>query len=247
MTFGILAWPQFDIVVVHHSGDIWRLFNSIRLHSDHLGKEYRVRLYSNNPMGLPSGGIFSPPGTESSMFMPGNNIGWDKAVNAGIALSTAPHVVLMNDDTEVQTEGWLEKLRQPMLDDPTIGMVGPVTGRPGFQEKQRDKKDVVIAAPEIRFDKYGAGTTPLSFFCVMISRPCLIDVGYMDERFAGSYGASDDDYQIRAHLKGWKIAVQPSVYVDHIGGATFGERRAAEQHVNEQKIKEKWRKRLCES
>ncbi len=175
------------------------------------------------------------------------NIGWDKAVNAGIALSTAPFVVLMNDDTEVQTEGWLEKLRQPMLDDPSIGMVGPVTGRAGFQEKQRGKGEVVIAQPEIRLDKYGAGTTPLSFFCVMISRPCLVDVGYMDERFAGSYGCSDDDYQIRAHLRGWKLAVQPSVFVDHVGGATFGSRRAEEQHINEKKIKEKWRERLCES
>ncbi len=173
------------------------------------------------------------------------NVGWDKAVNAGLALSTAPYVVLMNDDTEAQTPGWLEKMREVFESEERVGLVGPSTDQrwpQGRFAKGPDSPKWVMVEPVFPQDGVTVAHCPLSFFCVMLSRECIVDVGYMDERFAGWYGCSDDDYQIRAHQLGWKSAVRTDVYVHHEGTATFGvERRGEEAPRNQKLLREKWR------
>ncbi|KKM05258.1 hypothetical protein LCGC14_1755900, partial [marine sediment metagenome] len=55
---------------------------------------------------------------------PPENIGYTKAMNTGLALSTAPFVVLLNDDTEVPPD-WLPKLEEPFKHIPKLAAVGP--------------------------------------------------------------------------------------------------------------------------
>ena len=199
--------PEFDIVIVHYKGDVEKCLTSS--HWDDLMKgESRCRVIANS--------YFDGYGMEDVVAV-GENIGWVKACNAGLALATAPYVVLMNDDTEVVTPGWLEKLREPMLKDDRIGMVGPVSNFTCIQNQLvhrnrklvgEDSDDWFIQSPLVR------SGGPLSFFCVMLRREMVVDIGYLDEQFGIGLG-EDDDYQRRADFAGWRIAIQPTVQVNH--------------------------------
>lgn len=187
------------------------------------------------------------------------NLGWQKGCNLGIALSTAPYVVLCNDDITVKTEDWLEKFKAAFEADPKLGLIGPMTD-PRWPQGRLDKRispNIGNVPQTVDHDGvewtyredtelvstafYDPMHVPLSFFCVAIRREVIEDVGYLDERFRYGYGGDDNDYQWRAHLNGWKIGVHTGVHVEHEGSASYGrERRDEEQPRNVALLKEKW-------
>lgn len=226
--------PEFDIVVVAGSEHVELCLESIAENSEI--PKVRVTVVDNR-LGEEIWDCYR-------RICPYENVGWDKALNAGLALSTAPYVVMMNDDTEVKTAGWLEILRSAFHDHQRLGVLGPLGGN-GAQDPGRFANvyapTVVVREPELSLSGFGIGSFPLSSWCLMVRRECLVEVGYMDERFAHGYGASDDDWLARAHLAGWQMGIHMKVLVEHVGGGTFGERRGREQGRNEKLLKEKWR------
>ena len=145
------------------------------------------------------------------------NLGFVKAVNQGLCLSTADHVVLLNNDTEV-APGWIEKLQAPFADR-RVGAVGPVTtttdcwqGREPVQPGYR-----LISA-----------TSMLAFFCVMFSRQCINDVGLLDESF-GVGLADDDDYCRRIHDEGYHLALAQDLLIVHHHRSTFKQLYSSDQ------------------
>lgn len=83
------------------------------------------------------------------------NLGFVKAVNQGLCLSTAEYVVLLNNDTEV-APGWIEKLQAPFADS-RVGAVGPVTTTPDCWQG----REPVQAGYRLI-----SATSMLAFFCV---------------------------------------------------------------------------------
>lgn len=160
---------------------------------------------------------------------PPGNIGYTKAINAGLALSTAPYVVLMNSDTEVKTDGWLEKLAE-VFDKPfehgmnpapyKIAAVGPATDRreQGWAGTLEKGKGPQICSPTMTHS--GILDVKLWFWCIMLKREAILDIGYLDERFSPG-GGDDDDWLIRAYSRGWKAAIQTDVLVSHVGQASW--------------------------
>ncbi len=143
------------------------------------------------------------------------NLGFVRAINQGLQYSTAPYIVMLNNDTIV-APGWLEALRQPFLEDPTVGIVGPVTDDSGWQGRyHRDNPDAKewVMLPPGRM---------LAFFCAMISRRCLETVGYQDEAFVpyGGFGG-DDHYCALAEAKGFRLALQRDILIHHDRRSTF--------------------------
>lgn len=145
------------------------------------------------------------------------NLGFVKAVNQGLCLSTAEYVVLLNNDTEV-APGWIEKLQAPFADS-RVGAVGPVTtttdcwqGREPVQPGYR-----LISA-----------TSMLAFFCVMFSRQCINDVGLLDESF-GVGLADDDDYCRRIHDEGYHLALAQDLLIVHHHRSTFKQLYSSDQ------------------
>lgn len=168
----------------------------------------------------------------------GENVGWLKGANIGLAMSTAPYVVLMNDDCEIVTENWLEKMADVFEKGDRIACVGP-KGNGGLQA---EVDETLILSPQLSLDGYGIGWVPLSFFCVMFKREALTDVGYLDERFSPGYG-EDDDWQARAHLKGWKMAITAEVSATHSSSGYDGQRGELQKR-NVLLLKEKYAKIL---
>lgn len=153
----------------------------------------------------------------STEVHPNENIGYTKAINAGIALSTAPYVVLLNSDTEVVTAGWLDKLAATFAGNDRLAAVGPASEAPenGICGRMGHNQGFVLT-PGWPTPGKGWGFDPrLSFWCVMIRREALLDVGYLDDNFSPGCG-EDDDWLYRATMRGWQYGVETDVLVRHV-------------------------------
>lgn len=149
------------------------------------------------------------------------NLGFVKATNVGLALATAPYVVLLNNDTEVPA-GWLEKLEKGFEAFPGAAAVGPLSDEPAAASKgwqyqghvQIRNKYIEVA------HKTGVVGPMLAFFCTMISRQAIEKVGYLSEEFSPGFG-DDDDWCARAIAAGLQLALATNLTVKHVHRATW--------------------------
>ena len=168
---------------------------------------------------------------------PPENIGYTKAMNTGLALSTAQFVVLLNDDTEVPPD-WLPKLEEPFKHITKLAAVGPRDS----ETKRTQGRIPANQGFHIVTPCKGAWgwDVQMSFFCVMLCREAIESIGYLSEEMNPGPGA-DDDWCMRAHFAGWKLAFQTDVTIEHIGGAShIHEKFPGLQARNVERLKEKY-------
>ena len=161
-----------------------------------------------------------------------NNLGWVKAVNQGMRLSTAPYVCVMNNDTIVRTPGWLSKMIALAESSPVIGLVNP---------EFNIKKTVASDRPFMELD-FCRG------YCMLIKRAVIERAGLFDENYGIGY-YDDDDYSVRAIKAGFICVRVNGVLVEHAGDSTFrdifAEKSRLELHERNKKLfYSKWGKRL---
>lgn len=114
-------------------------------------------------------------------------LGYPKAVNRGIEAAQGEFIVLLNDDAELLSQShskWIEVMLKPMLQDGAVGITGPLMA---YDENSNHEF--------------------LIFFCVMIRRQCIAEVGLLDEGF--TYFGEDTAFCIEAEKKGWKVIRVP--------------------------------------
>ena len=138
------------------------------------------------------------------------NLGFVKATNQGLQFATADYVVVMNNDTEA-AENWLGKLVKPMLDNTNIAVTGPRTNADGSWQGHWDKTEGTFILP---------GSAMVAFFCAMIRRGVVEEVGYLDECFGVGFG-DDDDYCHRIKKQGYKLALVQDLLIPHHHRSTF--------------------------
>lgn len=164
-------------------------------------------------------------------YLNSTNLGFTKTVNKGIALAGNDDVVFLNSDTIV-TPGWLGRLRYAAYLQPDIGTVTPFSNNAG-----------AFSAPVAGFNEipssfdittYGRAVSQSSEriypevptgngFCLYIRRACLDDVGALDEEaFPRGYG-EENDFCMRAGLKGWRHVIDDATYIYHVRSASFGD------------------------
>lgn len=210
--------PTYDIVIPHYGAN-----HALNLKAmaclcsiiEFSGDDYRVILVDNgtdNYFEIVETGLAWMPHV---LIRNSKNLGFVRAINQGLQYSTAPYIVMLNNDTIV-APGWLEALRRPFLEDPSVGLVGPLTDDAGWQGRyHRDNPDAKewVMLPPGRM---------LAFFCAMISRRCLETVGYQDEAFVpyGGFGG-DDHYCALAEAKGFRLALQRDILIHHDRRSTF--------------------------
>jgi len=133
------------------------------------------------------------------------NLGWVKAINQGIRSSASPTVCVMNNDTVVRTDGWLERLIAVAESEPDIGLVNP-----NFAVKEPRS---IGGSPFIEVD-FCRG------YCILIKRAVIDRIGAFDESYGLGY-YDDDDYSLRAIRAGFRCVMVPAVHVEHLRDTTF--------------------------
>ena len=184
------------------------------------------------------------------------NYGFPKAVNQGIALSRGEYIVVLNNDVVV-TDKWIERLIDHIIDDPTIGIVAPMSNYvSGLQkldgvEKFYLKEGEVDEISLLKFseDLYHKNKGQKIIFprvaglCMLIKRNVIETIGGFDERFSpGNF--EDDDFCLRAVLAGFKVVIAKDVFIHHFGSKSFTA-NGREKYVhllkrNEKIFVEKW-------
>jgi len=154
---------------------------------------------------------------ETTIVHNDHNIGWVKALNKGMELSTAPFVCFQNDDTLV-TAGWLRKMITTLDMHPQFGLINPSwEGRPA---------GVTVDRYNEVLERKGAGrfieTDWCRGFSVVVKRSVMERIGDVDERYGLAY-FDDVDYSVTAIEAGFLCLKALDTYVYHHKNVTFFE------------------------
>ena len=176
------------------------------------------------------------------------NLGFPRGCNQGLEEARGAVLIILNNDTIV-SRGSLARLCAH-LEDPTIGLVGPVTNRIG------NEAEVPVAYGTLRGFRAAARARAVeragetfelrmpAMFCVALRRDVWERLGPLDEEF-GLGTLEDDDYALRSTLAGYRSVCAEDVLVHHFGEATFGALYASGERSrlieeNRRRFDEKW-------
>ncbi len=155
-----------------------------------------------------------------------SNMGFPKSCNVGMRAVKTKYFVLMNNDVEV-TKGWLSMLLEVMEKNPELGILGPKTNSvSGPQHDPNAHYNCNIGLEQYAYEVKKRKPPRIEpfprivFFCVLIRSKLYKKIGGLDEKF-GLGNFEDDDYCLRAHMSGYKAAIDHNVFVHHYGSKTF--------------------------
>ena len=163
------------------------------------------------------------------------NRGFTLNANRGMSAARAgADLVLLNSDTVV-TRGWLDALARCAASDPTIGTITPFSNNaeicslPRFCENNRwpasrDAEPMVRALERAAVPTYPDLPTGVGF-CLYIRRALIGAIGMFDPVFGLGYG-EENDFCMRAAAAGYRNVLCEDAFVLHLGGSSFGDKRA---------------------
>ncbi|EQM70303.1 glycosyltransferase [Pseudomonas tohonis] len=153
-----------------------------------------------------------------------HNLGFAAANNQGLEMADGQFLLLLNNDTVVP-KGWVDPLLRH-LEDPAIGLVGPLTNAVGNEAKiEVDYTDLqqmeVFAERRTRPHRGQCFDIPmLAMFCVAMRRDTFEKIGPLDEAF-GIGMFEDDDYSRRIQAAGLRTVCAEDAFIHHYGQASF--------------------------
>lgn len=136
------------------------------------------------------------------------NLGFARAVNQGLRASHAEYACIQNNDTVMEAHGY-ERMLAHLEADPTLGLIGPMTGAADSEQRGVGGGEGVA---------YASGL--VAFFCTIIPRRVLREVGLLSEEYGLGYG-EDNDYCLRLRAAGYNLGIARDVYVHHDHHATY--------------------------
>ncbi|MBN1227720.1 MAG: glycosyltransferase [Deltaproteobacteria bacterium] len=177
------------------------------------------------------------------------NLGFAKGCNQGITASTGEYILLLNNDVVV-TEGWLSGMLECLTSTSDTGIVGPMTNNISGPQKVADANHTSMhhLSEYARTFKEIHRYRRIPFrrivgFCMLFRRELVERIGFLDESF-GSGNFEDDDFSLRAALKGYKNFIAGDVFIHHYGNVSFiGNKINYNSSIGKNKkiFDEKWR------
>jgi N-acetylglucosaminyl-diphospho-decaprenol L-rhamnosyltransferase len=168
------------------------------------------------------------------------NVGFARAHNRGIAVSSGDPVVLINPDTIVERD-FFEHLEAFVAENPKAGIFGPrivdseghlqlsarreisalsgFLGRTSLLTRLFPKSSIVKSQfPAVTDQSHPSPVDWVSGACMVVRRETLRDVGPLDDRFFMYF--EDADLCRRARAAGWLVYYLPHVEIVHQTGAS---------------------------
>jgi GT2 family glycosyltransferase len=149
------------------------------------------------------------------------NLGFAGGNNAGIINATGDVVILLNDDTEPETD-WLAPIDEAFASDPKLGVVGCQLLYPGGTKVQH--LGGIIHANGLTDHTgwgdapHGASLLPTDHYvtgaAMAIRREVISEIGLLDTGFWPIY-FEEIDFCQRARRRGWKLATATGSRVIH--------------------------------
>jgi N-acetylglucosaminyl-diphospho-decaprenol L-rhamnosyltransferase len=175
------------------------------------------------------------------------NLGFARAHNRGIAVSSGDPVVIINPDTVVERD-FFEHLQEFVTENPRVGIAGPrildsegdlqlsarreisalsgFLGRTSLLTRLFPKSSLVKSQfPAVTDQSRPTSVDWVSGACMVVRRETLRDVGTLDERFFMYF--EDADLCRRARAAGWLVYYLPHVEIVHQTGASSRSRPKA--------------------
>lgn len=177
------------------------------------------------------------------------NLGFVGSVNRALSESTGHDVVLLNADAVVHGN-WLDRLSQAAHGSAEIATVTPFSNNaticsyPALNSEAELPEGVTLAELDSVCGRVNAGEVvelPTGVgFCMYMRADALAQVGLLDERWGRGYG-EENDWCLRARDRGWKHVLASDVFVQHLGGVSFGqELKSAQLEKNLKALAEKY-------
>lgn len=154
---------------------------------------------------------------------------YSRKINLGVLAATGDRLLLLNDDTEVRSAGWLEELVAP-LEEPDVGMTG---AKLYFSNLTIQHAGIALTNGEFRhpyrrFPAEASGkadmllvnreVSGLTGACVAIRRELFLEVGGLCEALPDSFNDVDLSYKVRA--TGHRILMMPRCELFHFESQT---------------------------
>ncbi|MGQ9367391.1 glycosyltransferase [Azospirillum sp. A39] len=169
------------------------------------------------------------------------NLGFPGAANRGLARHPGRDVVLLNSDALVHGD-WLARLRNAAYSAADIGTVTPLSNDGEIVSYPGDgaNRTPPAAADAARIDALarrcnGAVRVEIPTavgFCTYIRHDCLAETGLLDAALFGRGYGEENDFSLRARRLGWRHVAAADVFVTHVGGRSFGRRKAVQTRRN---------------
>jgi GT2 family glycosyltransferase/glycosyltransferase involved in cell wall biosynthesis len=210
-----------DSVLTHSSGD-WRL-----LLIDDASPAIAIRAYFS--------GLRARRLPQVGLLVNERNLGFVLTANRGIREARADaDIVLLNSDTVV-TRGWLDKLARCAASDGHIGTITPFSNNAEICSLPRfcadnawpaaqDPGPLVTALELAAVPTYPDLPTGVGF-CLYVRRAVIAAIGGFDPAFGLGYG-EENDLCLRAAAAGYRNVLCEDAFVLHLGGSSFGNKRA---------------------
>lgn len=162
------------------------------------------------------------------------NLGFAATVNRGLAFRKERDAILLNADTVVFGD-WIDRLQRAACKDGMIGTATPLTNRGTIASYPGGEEGDCTSEQAAELDRIAAEVNPGATvdlpvgigFCLYLRRDCLADVGDFDAATFGKGYGEENDLCLRASRRGWRHVLAADVFVQHVGGRSFGRRAQA--------------------
>ena len=165
--------------------------------------------------------------------------------NAGVLASRGEIVVVLDDDTQIESSDWLEQL-VGQFQFQNVGIVGTLL----LQMDGRIASAGISTSPRIRHIGHGDSSTQaghmgvisvarsavgVSGACMSFRRPLFDKIGGFSEHY--QYANADLDFCLKASLEGFRTVCTPEARVYHFGARTRGE---SSSPTDEKRFASRW-------
>jgi len=216
--------PVCVIIPIHNAHDhVKRCVRSVLLHTDL--STHSVVLIDDASTDKKIGKFLADVKKENPtirIIRHSKNAGFVQTSNEGMRLMRDHDVILLNSDTIVGPH-WVELLRETAYKHRNTASVTALSNKGSiYSVNVKEGTDTELLAERIRLHMpHRMPEIPTGVgFCLFLKRSALNAVGLFNEQFGKGYG-EENDWCMRARIKGWKHRLDDGCFVWHTGGVSM--------------------------